>query len=61
MDLKYRKLISRCKPLHKILKWYAYNSGIFFYSKLAKKNHYAKIILVNKMSHYVKSASHFDM
>jgi hypothetical protein len=50
MDLKYRKLISRCKPLHKILKWYAYNSGIFFYSKLAKKNHYTKFFTALKGS-----------
>lgn len=50
MELKYRKLISRCKPLHKLLKWYAYNSGVFFYSKLAKTNNYPEILASMKGS-----------
>lgn len=34
MDLKYRKLIARIKPLHKLARLYMYDSSIFFYRKL---------------------------
>ena len=40
MDLKYRKYISKFNLLHKILKWYAYNSGVFFYNRISKANNY---------------------
>lgn len=40
MDLKYRNLIRKCKPVHKLLRWIAYNSGFFFYFKLSRKNNY---------------------
>lgn len=50
MDLKYRKLISRCKILHKLLKWYAYNSGIFYYSRIAKQNNYDELFAKLKNS-----------
>lgn len=50
MDLKYRKLISRCKPLHKVLKWYAYNSGISFYKKLYKERNYDQLFATLKDS-----------
>ncbi len=40
MDLKYRKIIAKCKPLHKILRYWSYNSGIRFYKSIAKRNNY---------------------
>ena len=50
MNIKYRKLISQYKLLHIILRWVAYNSGIFFYFILYKKNEYKKFFLSIKGS-----------
>lgn len=40
MDLKYRKMIARIKPLHKLARMYMYNSGFLFYRKLYKEKNY---------------------
>lgn len=40
MDLKYRLLIARIKPIHQLIRVVMYNSGIFFYLKKYKANNY---------------------
>lgn len=50
MELKYRKLISQCKSLHKALRWIAYNSSWFLYHKLAKENDYKSLFASMKAS-----------
>lgn len=37
MNLKYRKLIARIKPIHKLARLYMYDSSICFYRKLNRK------------------------
>ena len=43
MKLKYRKIIAKVKPLHRIIRFAMYNSGIFYYKRVAKKNQYVKL------------------
>lgn len=43
MDLKFRKIIARIKPLHKLCRVIMYDSGILYYKRLYKKNDYRKI------------------
>lgn len=43
MDLKYRKIIAKFKPIHKLGKMMMYNSGVFFYKKLYKENNLEQI------------------
>jgi len=40
MDLRYRKLFYRFKPLHQALRCLIYNKGVFFYKKLYKEHGY---------------------
>jgi len=40
MDLKYRKLFYRFKPLHQALRCIIYNKGVFFYKRLYKERGY---------------------
>lgn len=43
MDLKYRKMIARIKPLHKFSRVVMYDCGIFFYRKKYKENNYDEL------------------
>lgn len=43
MNLKIRKAIARIKPLHKLGRVVMYNSGIFYYKRVYKKNEYDKV------------------
>ncbi len=43
MNLRYRKLFYRFKPLHQAIRWYMYNKGVFFYKKLYKTRGYESI------------------
>lgn len=43
MDIKYRKIIARIKPLHRLARACMYNSGIFYYKKLYLKQNYSEI------------------
>lgn len=43
MDIKYRKIIARVKPLHKLARIVMYNSGYFFYKKKYSDGNYKKI------------------
>lgn len=44
MKLKYRRIITRIKPIHNIAVTCMYNSGIFYYRKLYKVKHYDVIM-----------------
>lgn len=37
MDLKYRKIIAKIKPVHLMARWIMYNSSIFYYKKKSKE------------------------
>ena len=43
MDLKYRKLFYRFKPIHNGLRWFMYNKGIFFYKKIYLSRDYESL------------------
>lgn len=43
MDLKYRKIIAKIKPIYKVAKLLMYNSGFFYYKKIYKKCNYKLI------------------
>lgn len=50
MNLKYRKLITKIKPLHKLVKWCMYNSGIFYYKNVYWQQNYEKFFKKLKAS-----------
>lgn len=35
--MKYRKMITKCKPIHKMCRYFMYNSSYFFYKKMYKE------------------------
>lgn len=43
MNLKYRKIIAKIKPIHKIGKMLMYNSGIIYYRKLYRNKNYESV------------------
>ena len=43
MNLKFRLLIAKFKPLHQALRWFMYNKGAFFYRKIYKERGYDKL------------------
>ena len=55
MNIKYRKLIARIKPLHRIIKVVWYNSGYFSYKKIYKKKNYHELFNSMKNSCNKKS------
>lgn len=50
MKLKYRKLIARIRPIHKIARMAAYNSGYFYYKRIYRANDYNSVFCELKNS-----------
>jgi len=50
MNLKYRKVITRIKPLHKACRYVMYNSTYFFYKKIHDQRNYSDLFALLKGS-----------
>ena len=42
MDLKYRKIIARIKPIHILARYYMHNKNYFYFTKVDKSNFYSE-------------------